>query len=521
MRRLLSATAVVAACAATVAVLGTGASSGSGSYRVRAIFDNAFSVIPGEDVKVAGVKVGKIDSLDVTGDQKAAVVLDITSRAFQDFRTDATCTIRPQSLIGEKFVECSPTQQRVEGTPEPPALARIAHGRPGAGQYLLPSTQTSRPVDLDLINDTLRMPYAQRLSIILDEFGTGLAGRGGDLRQVIRKADPALAETDRVLNILAQQNQVLDRLAVNSDTSLAPIARERARVAHFIGVANTTAQATAERGAALQAGLQRFPRFLSELRPTMVRLGAFADQATPVFTDLGSQGRAISRLIQELGPFSKAATPALKSLGQAADVGRVALPAALPIVTQLRTLAANAKPLATNLAALTTSLHDSGGIERLLDYAFYQEAAINGFDAVGHYLRAGLIVNLCSTYATTNSGSCSANFKSASTSARTASARSVATAGRSPYLVNEDRALRGLPFATAAPRRGSSASPRAGALALPRAILPGSAPSSSPSPSSSSPSTSGGAAAPSAPPPPVAPGGGSATTLLGYLLGNG
>ena len=33
------------------------------------------SSIPGEDVKVAGVKVGKIDSLDVTHDFKAAVVL--------------------------------------------------------------------------------------------------------------------------------------------------------------------------------------------------------------------------------------------------------------------------------------------------------------------------------------------------------------------------------------------------------------------------------------------------------------
>ena len=44
---------------------------------MRAIFENAFSVIPGEDVKIAGVKVGKVDSLDVTPDQKAAVVLRI------------------------------------------------------------------------------------------------------------------------------------------------------------------------------------------------------------------------------------------------------------------------------------------------------------------------------------------------------------------------------------------------------------------------------------------------------------
>ena len=43
---------------------------------MRAIFDNAGFAIPGEDVKVAGVKVGKIDSLDVTDDFKAVVVLE-------------------------------------------------------------------------------------------------------------------------------------------------------------------------------------------------------------------------------------------------------------------------------------------------------------------------------------------------------------------------------------------------------------------------------------------------------------
>ena len=35
-----------------------------------------------------------------------------------------------------------------------------------------------------------------------------------------------------------------------------------------------------------------------------------------------------------------------------------------------------------------------------MDYVFYQVAAINGFDSFGHYLRAGLIVNQCSNYAT-------------------------------------------------------------------------------------------------------------------------
>ena len=78
---------------------------------MRAIFDDAGNIIPGEDVKIAGVKVGKVGSL-TPRQAKAAVVLDITERGFKDFRNDASCTIRPQALIGEKYVECLPTQPR-------------------------------------------------------------------------------------------------------------------------------------------------------------------------------------------------------------------------------------------------------------------------------------------------------------------------------------------------------------------------------------------------------------------------
>ena len=86
-----------------------GASDGGGAgYEVRAIFDNVASAVPGEDVKVAGAKVGVIESMDVTADKKAAVVLRIDDARFTPFRADAQCTVRPQSLIGEKFVECEP-----------------------------------------------------------------------------------------------------------------------------------------------------------------------------------------------------------------------------------------------------------------------------------------------------------------------------------------------------------------------------------------------------------------------------
>ncbi len=292
-----------------------------------------------------------------------------------------------------------PTQPRPENAQEAPPLRKITDGA-GTGQYLLPVDRTAKTVDLDLINNTLRLPERQRLAIILDELGTGLAGRGADLRQAIRNADPALKSTDQVLAVLASQNRTLANLARDSDTVLAPLARDRARVASFVSEAKTTAQATAERSGPLEEGIAKLPAFLRELTPTMRRLGGLADQATPVLGDLGDVAPDVNRVVSQLGPFSEAGTPALTSLGRATKVGKPALVASKPIVDDLARFATPAKPLSKNLSSLLTSLRSTGGVERLMDFFFYQAAAINGFDEFGHYLRAGLIVNQCSLYVT-------------------------------------------------------------------------------------------------------------------------
>src|SRR5205085_5952239 len=99
----------------------------------------------------------------------------------------------------------------------------------------------------------------------------------------------------------------------------------------------------------------------------------------------------------------------------------------------------------------------------------YQVTAINGFDQFGHYLRAELIVNLCTTYATTPAGGCSANFSSGSASSahlsaaqrRQLIANAAALAGRPAFRLSSTRA------ATRTARGGP------GGLRIPRIQLPG------------------------------------------------
>jgi phospholipid/cholesterol/gamma-HCH transport system substrate-binding protein len=506
MRLLVPVLLVIVAAVAVVLLT----RDGEEPYKVRAIFDNAGFVIPGEDVKVAGVKVGKIDALDVTKDFKAAVVLRIDDPAYQDFRRDAECTIRPQSLIGERFVECEPSQPRQATAPKEPALEKIDDGA-GKGQYLLPVENTSKPVDLDLLNDITREPQRARLSIILSELGTGVAGRGSDLNEVIRRANPALKEVDKVLEILASENTTLQKLAVDGDTVLAPLARERRHVSSAIANSAEVAEATAERSDQLEADIQRLPAFLRELRPTMERLGGFADQATPVLSDLHAQAPAINRLLTDLGPFSEAGIPAVDSLGEAAKVGIPAVKASRPIIHDLRVFAKQVRPLGATAAKLLGSVQSQRGFERVMDYIFYQVAAVNGFDSFGHYLRAGLIVNQCSTYVATPTPGCTANFPNASATAAT----SGASAPSDPILKATAEAIaRALRGETGSKRTSAKSTPTPDSVPKLRAT-PSPSPSPAPAASATPAPTPAAPAATPAPAPPAS----TDEPLLDFLFG--
>ena len=126
MRRILAASALLAAVATVAAFVAIGGASASGpsaegSYKIE--FDNAFGLVDGSQFKVSGVPAGTITSIDL--DQQtlhAVVTVNVSQDGFGAFHADAFCQSRPQSLIGEYFVDCQPGNSG-------PALAPGARSR--------------------------------------------------------------------------------------------------------------------------------------------------------------------------------------------------------------------------------------------------------------------------------------------------------------------------------------------------------------------------------------------------------
>ncbi|MGH2952702.1 MAG: MlaD family protein [Solirubrobacterales bacterium] len=448
MRRIAG---IAVALVAGAVVLATGAAAGGddGAYEVRAIFDNAAFLVEGEEVRVAGATVGTVAEVEVTMTDeavhadgrpepgKAAVVLRIDDPGFHDFRADAACLIRPQSLLGEKFVECEPTQPRAAATAPPPPLEEIPDGEAGAGQRLLPLESNGKAVDLDLVNDIMREPYADRFRLILNDLGAGLAARGEELAEIVERSNPALRETDEVLAILARQNRTLAALASDGDAVLAPLARERERISGFINEAETTAAATATRGADLEEGLAKLPPTLRELRLTMGELERFADAGTPTFAELGAAAPAATRATRALEPFADSATGALRNLAGAAEETQQPLLAADPVIRDLRRLGRSGDGPAKDLSKVLRTLRKGDGTENLLRFVYRAAGTFNGFDSLGHFLRAFLLITNCNDYVTSPQTGCIANFLE--TTAAPARARTAAGVGRHPPDAPPDR----------------------------------------------------------------------------------
>ena len=329
MRRIVAVAAVLIAVGALFTVTTAASNHKRPAYLVRAIFDDASFAVAGEDVRVAGANVGTHPVAGRHGTSKrAAVTLAINDLRFAPFHANATCAIRPQSLIGEQYVDCDP------GTSNTPPLSKITQG-PGTGSYYLPVTRTSSPIDSDIVQDISTEPVRESLAVIINELGTGLAARGSDLNAVIHRANPALGDTDQVLKILARQNHTLAQLATDSDAVLAPLARERHQLAGFVTQANTTSVASAQRAADISAHVQRVPVVPAPAAAADGRSGHAGRPGHAADDQPGPERGGRRTAVRQPDPVRDKARTALIDLGASAQQSQPALVATLPLAQRL------------------------------------------------------------------------------------------------------------------------------------------------------------------------------------------
>ena len=222
--------AVVAGGVAGTAFL----SAGSGGHHVVARFSDADGLVPGNEVRIAGVKAGNVDSVvigtDGHGGQYAEATLSIDN-ADWPLRTGTKVAVRPRGVLSEVYVDIQPAQA---------ASAPLGDG------YVFDVASTTSPTNLDELNNVFDPSVRTAIRTQLQEGVVAFGGSGAvDLNQTIGNARPLLQDAAPVTDVLAQRTPQLDRLNVEFDTVSAELAREDANLRTLIPDADATLQALA------------------------------------------------------------------------------------------------------------------------------------------------------------------------------------------------------------------------------------------------------------------------------------
>jgi phospholipid/cholesterol/gamma-HCH transport system substrate-binding protein len=127
-------------------------------FRLNAEFASAINIQPKSPVRIAGINVGAVTSIKRKGNT-GLVSMEIESRGLP-LHSDATVKIRPRLFLeGNWFVELQP------GTP---SARTISSG------YTIPIAQTSDPVQLDQVLDSLTTDTRANLQEFLINYGEAL-----------------------------------------------------------------------------------------------------------------------------------------------------------------------------------------------------------------------------------------------------------------------------------------------------------------------------------------------------------
>lgn len=194
---------VVTAMATGLLIVLIGNLTFGSSRTYKAVFTDATGVLKGDDVRIAGVKVGSVKDVEVTDRTRALVTFSVADTSTLTEATNAT--IKYRNLVGQRYIALS---QEIGST------AKLKDGE------TIPVSRTQPALDLTVLFNGFK-PLFQALSPsdvnqLSYEIVQVFQGEGGTVESLLghtASVTSTLASRDQVISELIDNlNQVLDHL---------------------------------------------------------------------------------------------------------------------------------------------------------------------------------------------------------------------------------------------------------------------------------------------------------------------
>ena len=287
---------IVLAVVVLLAILSSRIVNGLTEYRLVVPIDSADGLYPGSDVLIAGARAGSVRDISVDGAQTLVTIA--VDDAHAPVHADATVTVRPKSLLGEKYVALDPGH-----SDELPSASRLSH------------EQVARAVDLQDVVNSLDQPTREKLRTLVIALGGGLAGRGPDTNQTITYGRQDLDHLAAITDTLAARDQDLQKVIQGLDQVTAELAKSdrRQQLGELIKNSEALLHSLAQQDAQIKATLANANAALSRtdtsLSGTAAQLNSIVRQAPTTVDLLNGITRDFATntdlLVGDLGTFDR------------------------------------------------------------------------------------------------------------------------------------------------------------------------------------------------------------------------
>jgi phospholipid/cholesterol/gamma-HCH transport system substrate-binding protein len=273
-------------------------------YQIKVPFNEATQLAEQSDVRISGVDVGKVQSIELAPNGKQALATVNIDDKYGPLPASTRAMLRTKTLLGETYIELTP------GSNE---------GKKLADGGTLPEANIGESVQLDEIFRSFDPKTRAAFQGWMQEAAVAINGQGQNLSYAIGEFEPTFSEYEKLFRVLDSQKLAVAQLFRNGTTTFEALRGREGELADLIRSSNEVFKTTAARDQDIEALFRAFPTFLDESRTTTARLKTFAVDADPLMKQLVPAAKQLSptlisfaRLAPEAKGFFEGLAPVIK-----------------------------------------------------------------------------------------------------------------------------------------------------------------------------------------------------------------
>lgn len=306
--------------------------------------DRVNNLVPQSDVTLAGVKVGKVLSVDPTPEGRASVVLNLTDDSAIPLHQGVHGRINAKTLVEETYVSLDDGKG-----------AELPSGS------TLPSDAVTPAVLLDDVIRTLPEDRRVALASTLQSLGSATRGSQAGVAGALQGLGDLGRQGGTALSALAAQSRQLEQVSTNTAAVLAALDTRRGQIAELVGDANLLTKATSDSATDLQNTMRELPPTLAAADDASDDLSRLAGGLAPVAANLDRAAPSLNAALEELPATTADLRGLLPALDQTLDKAPPTLDRVPVLSDDLTALLPNADSALNQLNPMLEYLRPYGG----------------------------------------------------------------------------------------------------------------------------------------------------------------